>query len=101
MRDWDFVRMMMPDLEEEGPTIELVRDARGVWRAPGDAWDGYARNRQGSRKATADPSSTGQRLGAGLKQPVGKDTLQAALRFFKGWVRDWKVMGPRSTQQPA
>jgi hypothetical protein len=39
MREWDFVRIIRPDLEAEGPTIELVCDTRGVWRAPGDVQD--------------------------------------------------------------
>ena len=101
MRDGDFIRIMMANLEGEGPTIELVRDARGVWRAPGDVRDAYARDRQASPGAMASPLAPGQRLWAWMKQTPVAAGLGLALQFFRACVRDWKATGPRPTQQPA
>jgi hypothetical protein len=101
MREWDFVRSVMPDLEAEGPTIELVRDTRGVWRAPGDVRDADHSNRQESRSASADPPSPGPRLWSGIKQSVGTDGLRAALQVLKDRVRDWKGTWLPPTQQAA
>ena len=101
MRDRDFIRMMMANLEEKGPTIELVRDARGVWRAPGDVRDAYARDRQASTGAMTPPLAPGQRLWAWMQQTPVAAGLGLARQFFRTWVRDWKATGPRPTQQPA
>jgi len=101
MREWDFVRIMRPDFEAEGPTIELVRDPRGIWRAPGDVQDAYHSNRQESRGAMSDSPSPGPRLWSGIKQMVDTDGLRAAFQVLKDRVREWKGRWLPPTQQPA
>jgi len=101
MREWDFVRIIRPDLDAEGPTIELVCDTRGVWRAPGDVQEAYHSNRQESRGAMADPPSPGLRLWSGIKQTVGTEGWRAAFQVLKDRVREWKGTWLPPTQQPA
>jgi len=101
MRDRDFIRSIMTNLEAERPAIELVRDARGVWRAPGEVRDAYARDRKASTDAMAPPLAPGQRLWAWMQQTPVAARLGLALQFFRAYVRDWKTTGPRPTQQPA
>jgi len=101
MRYWRSLWIVRRTATSTEPAIELFRDTRGVWRAPGDFRAGSAKTGRPCGSTLSHPPPIDRPLWSWMHQSTLIRCIRAGMNFLKHCTGYWKVTWPGTSQHHA